>query len=163
MSNFGKWLHYLEGISSCDRTASSDIFFRFIILWMSYNSYYSNKFPEELDRSCLTLLASDTRTQGIYDTKKQQILSDFSHLKSEYCFPRTFVKDMRVSCRAKDAIFDEQHDTLYDFLNAVYQVRCNLFHGDKTPYSDIDVSLVSWAYYNLLAILKEDQPDLFGI
>lgn len=163
MSNFGKWLHYLENISSCGKTASSDIFFRFIILWMSYNSYYSNKFPKKSDRACLILLANDAKTQKIYNTKKQQILFDFSQLKSEYCFPRTFVKDMRVFSGARDAIFDKQHNTLLDFLNAVYQVRCNLFHGDKTPYSDIDVSLVLWAYDNLLAILREDKPDLFGI
>lgn len=160
MSMFREWNGYFNSI--INQFGQDDVFIRFMILWMAYNSYYSNKYPTKNDRECINLLSNDTHTQQIYDSKKQQILSSFAQIHSSYCSPRNFVKDMRTSRNARDAIFDEQHNDLYDFLNAVYQIRCNLFHGDKTPYSETDKELTKWAYENLLIILQEDNSTILG-
>jgi hypothetical protein len=40
-------------------------------------------------------------------------------------------------------------------LAAVYQVRCNIFHGDKAPHSEIDRVLVHSAFQILVRFLAE--------
>lgn len=39
-------------------------------------------------------------------------------------------------------------------LHAIYQVRCNLFHGEKSIASDVDRDLVTWASRILLPFLR---------
>jgi hypothetical protein len=39
-------------------------------------------------------------------------------------------------------------------LAAIYQVRCNLFHGDKAPHSEIDRVLVHSAFQILIQFLS---------
>ena len=36
------------------------------------------------------------------------------------------------------------------FVNVIYQIRCNFFHGDKIPFDKDDESLVKWAYGTFL-------------
>jgi hypothetical protein len=40
-------------------------------------------------------------------------------------------------------------------LAAIYQVRCNLFHGDKAPHSEIDRALVHSAFQILVRFLAD--------
>ncbi len=42
-------------------------------------------------------------------------------------------------------------------LRAIYQVRCNLFHGDKVPHSEIDRVLVHSAFQILVHFLSRCQ------
>jgi hypothetical protein len=39
-------------------------------------------------------------------------------------------------------------------LSALYRVRCNLFHGEKAPDSEIDQQIVSSAFHTLLSFLE---------
>jgi hypothetical protein len=39
-------------------------------------------------------------------------------------------------------------------LQAMYQVRCNLFHGEKSVVSDIDHQVVRWSVGILLPFLE---------
>ncbi len=39
-------------------------------------------------------------------------------------------------------------------LHALYRVRCNLFHGEKTPKSEIDQQIIFSAFHTLLYFLR---------
>ena len=36
-------------------------------------------------------------------------------------------------------------------LHTIYQIRCNLFHGEKSPHSEMDANIVNNAFDVLLA------------
>lgn len=160
MGTFGDWSNYFDDLLK-DKNDES-VFIRFMILWMAFNSYYSRTYQLKWDKAGVDSVGKELKAQKIYNRNKEKILDAFSKIPSNYCNPRIYVKDMRINT-PQDAFFDEKYSELSDFLSAVYQVRCNLFHGDKPPNSDIDEKLVSWAYINLLEFLTEYLPDLFSI
>ncbi|MBQ8750599.1 MAG: hypothetical protein IJZ30_03055 [Alphaproteobacteria bacterium] len=43
---------------------------------------------------------------------------------------------------------------LRNFLEVVYQIRCNFFHGSKIPDS-INIKLICWAYDCLDKLMKK--------
>ena len=45
-------------------------------------------------------------------------------------------------------------------LSAIYRIRCNLFHGEKTLHSDNDVILVSLAFRVLVNMIPRLEPHL---
>jgi hypothetical protein len=47
-------------------------------------------------------------------------------------------------------------------LSVIYQVRCNLFHGDKTPHSDIDRVLVHSAFQILVQFMRGYMPPNYS-
>lgn len=40
-------------------------------------------------------------------------------------------------------------------LNAIYKVRCNLFHGQKSAHSEMDKQIVSAAFFTLVHFVKQ--------
>lgn len=44
------------------------------------------------------------------------------------------------------AYFNNEHKTCEDFFKVVYQIRCNLFHGNKEVENERNLDLVRWAY-----------------
>jgi hypothetical protein len=60
----------------------------------------------------------------------------------------------------KYKFLDEKHSELGDFLKILYQIRCNLFHGEKYPDpSPNDLKILCWAGKRLeeLLILINDE------
>lgn len=118
----------------------TDTFDKFNNLWISFNNFYSSR-RSISDR----MKISEFITDHITEIKANEILSscnkEISYLVS---IP---VIDMRGS----------GHDTtqnITSFLNSttniekikqiliiIYQVRCNVMHGDKSPTRDRDIQL----------------------
>ncbi|MBP3546334.1 MAG: hypothetical protein J6K16_04285 [Alphaproteobacteria bacterium] len=155
MYSFSYWKNYLErkGVSF-----SEEPFIPFMILWMSYNSFYNKLDNRCGDRRKACKIGEDEKAIEIFERRKNNFLNDFKNI-AQNSDVRLCVINMQN--RNRNVYFDNNHCDIKDFLSAVYQVRCNLFHGDKTPYWDADVRLVSWAYNSLYALLHEYKPDLF--
>ena len=66
------------------------------------------------------------------------------------------VRDYEPRCwgyhkeRGEDVPLDWPHT-----LNAVYRVRCNLFHGQKAAHSEMDQKIVSLAFRTIVLILEK--------
>lgn len=159
MSTYKEWNNYLTEIIS--PSTNNTIFIKFMLLWMAYNEYYNN-IPNtsiyDSDKACS--IKDNQLFSSKYETIKDDALLEFKAIE-----PFSGVKERRcvVNCKynqinhKRNAYFHAQKDSFEDFLRAIYQIRCNLFHGNKTPYSSIDKKLVSWAYKFLLEILSQDQ------
>ena len=132
-------------------------FIPFMTLWMSYNNFYNNFTGCERTRACK--IGEDEKAKKIFEDNKDKFLFEFSNIPQSNSTPRLCVINPKE--RKRNAYFDEQHPEIKDFLSAVYQIRCNLFHGDKSPHIDVDKGLVKWAYECLYKILHEYKPDLF--
>lgn len=154
MNTFNNWKRYFGNKNlSFDR----EPIIAFITLWMSYNSYYNQFSGRELTKSCK--LSANSKAQKIYALYKDAILDSFSKIPHKDDSIRLFVES---NLSDKPPVkFDKKHCKLKNFLSVVYQIRCNLFHGQKSPYIDSDEMLVKWAYENLYKILHEFNKNLF--
>lgn len=116
-----------------------DPFIRFFIYYLCLDAWMTSESGEDADLSKLTWLKNknnplkDNFISGGFDK------SDLESLKYDQK-----VEDMRPNHRGE---FKEITD-VSDFVQVVdfiYQIRCNLFHGQKSPFNDKDKSLVSCA------------------
>jgi hypothetical protein len=56
----------------------------------------------------------------------------------------------------------ENYADLTQLKNVLYQVRCNVFHGEKVPGDVNDDRIVRAAYPVLLRIMQQLAPEGFG-
>lgn len=153
-----------------DLNATADsqprLFTSFIYRWMAFNGWMSAITLEATDAAMVRTLAASSRLEGTYrqmldnDRRFRQFVEDFSAF-----WPVLNVRDVR-----KKLGFDafRQHDraallaacilanvkqepkswvpgavpTWKQVLSTIYQVRCNLFHGEKSSENARDQSLV---------------------
>lgn len=71
-----------------------------------------------------------------------------------------FFKERRIPCAPQCALqhLDAGQEVPLDwehFLPAVYRVRCNLFHGDKSPYDLHDARIVHSSFTSLVEFMNE--------
>jgi len=152
-----------------------DHFDRFISLWISFNCYFVSEFYDELkykirrDPSEYNYLSfivdrNDFKShyshliENVPDFKKN--LEYFQELLKQNRFPGA-IADLRPHRIKQDYAkrFDDIH-SFEQFIWIVYQVRCNLFHGNKNPNHDDDIEIVktifdSWMDF-ITAIYKEE-------
>ena len=62
-----------------------------------------------------------------------------------------------------DSFINEDIESFEKFMNVIYQIRCNFFHGDKIPFNEEDEKLVKWAYRAFLYFWKYVLTNKFGI
>ena len=147
---FSYWQKYLNDFSN-------EPVVSFMTLWMCYNSYY-NKFHNQTERQRACELSKNKNAIKIYEEHKIEILKLFMNIPYKNYSVRTFVENLSNRYNAE---YNENKCDLKDFLNVVYQIRCNLLHGQKNPSNDIDMSLVKWAYSSLYQILHKFNNRLF--
>lgn len=152
--NYRKWIEYLEkGLYSEDSH-----FLRFAVLWLSLASFLNERYQKEFGES-----------KKLKEFKKEfakeykRLVEDDEIFKNilDIEFPETkktsreFVENLQTR-EIKDRDYFTNKD-IYDFtkfLNVIYQIRCNFFHGDKIPLDSDDEKLVQWAYKAFLYFWK---------
>ncbi len=140
------WIEYLDIDNKyIDENAQRNIL-KFIFLWLKINEYCNKQYgSDKLDTKKINKLSCENILKEKYLTLKDDFLKKFSDLKKDG-ISRSFVKDMRHPNNPKFNVkFDSLNYDLKNFLNIVYQIRCNLFHGEKEP-SNENIELVLWAY-----------------
>lgn len=120
---------------------------RFICLWIALNASLKQSYAEKsADYELIKCLIADNGSKKIFD-----------HLNEN---DRNF-KDLLVKLKAAGKIYNmrfpndgtKAKEFLGDFktfIEAIYQIRCNLFHGRKDVKDDRDKKLVFLAYDLLL-------------
>ena len=148
MSQYASHTVWIEAIKSFEKSDYRD-WFKFAMLWFSFNSYYSERYSNvEGEKKKIIEFAKDN--ESLYEfllTEKQtdfkNLLKKFKETKSPE--KREFIKDMR-SNGYRCVKFDSENKSCEDFFKALYQIRCNFFHGDKRSDSDQDKRLIQWAF-----------------
>ena len=148
MSQNLSYKRWFEAIKSFEKSNYKD-WFKFAILWFSFNSYYSKEyFRTKGERNQIIEFAKDNK--ALYKSLLTSKQADFKNVLEKFTetkFPekRECVKDMRPNGRGY-VKFDSGHNACEDFFQVLYQIRCNFFHGDKWPDFDQDKKLIQWAF-----------------
>ena len=140
------WIEYLDIDNKyIDENAQRNIL-KFIFLWLKINEYCNKKYgSDKSDTKKINKLSDENILKEKYATLKDDFLEKFAS-QEKNGIQRTFVIDMRYpNIESEYKYFTQEHDNLHDFLKIIYQIRCNLFHGEKEP-SDENIELVLWAY-----------------
>lgn len=144
-----------------------EYFNKFICLWISFNCFFVAKFYEDAskisksdepnERDYLNIIEKEYAINFRHILDDQKLLFDnfkYTIDKKDWC-PGIII-DMRpyhrINRRGKAY---SKVDSFHDYIDCIYQVRCNLFHGDKTPSNDNDLNLVKSAYVSLEALIKK--------
>lgn len=124
--------------------AENDPFDKVIYLWISYNALYGNVYGKsEKDRAIRC--ADEIFAENLENGKMLLATEDAQY----------FGKRVITNCKNIEKTTEEQRDiiancdysnykscanTMESLIACIYQVRCNLFHGDKTPCGPADLS-----------------------
>ena len=140
------------------RSESYDYFDKFISLWVSFNCYFVSEHYVELnekhkkepsERQHIDFIAVNPGYNTIYselltESKFSTHIDEMLSLLKTVTQYKGKVADMRPDKMENEDCAKEFTDktSFSQFINVVYQVRCNLFHGNKSPYDDGDIRIV---------------------
>ncbi|NMC99835.1 MAG: hypothetical protein GYA62_08955 [Bacteroidales bacterium] len=141
---------------------NGDVFDRFIYLWFSFNILYSQHFEND-ERNAIKNFVDNDYLKIVSNATINDILSSEAAM---YFYSR-IIKNMRyikfkvsnewVTTRKNNEILKNKvyhiHGRLKNLLMILYQVRCNLFHGDKMYLRESDTEVVTYAANALEKIL----------
>lgn len=149
------WIEYLEVNSKY--SSESDVGKRkvleFIFLWLKVNEYYNQEYTNiNKDKNKFLELKENLKIQNKYKQNSNKFLTEFATINYDRQ-PNYYVINMQHP-DTKVYYYKPNKIGLEDLLKVIYQIRCNLFHGEKEP-SGRDLDLISWAY-DCLSILTQD-------
>jgi hypothetical protein len=157
----------------------------FIFVWFAFNGWAACVTDQDNDRGIINTLAADARinsdfAQVIHENEDiNQTVSNFFKL-----LPIFDVKTLRrlgifkIRTESRQELVNyylanganefepkcwQRHKDMGEaipvdwghFINAVYKVRCNLFHGLKAPQSEMDQVIVHSSYLALIKFLNK--------
>lgn len=152
-----------------------DHFDRFISLWISFNGYFVSEHyqnakklqilryggGEPSEKMYLYVIGHKRFYNEIYSKILQESipfnsnLVKFDELLKNTMFPGA-IADLRPNRSSKqDAAYFTDKADFKQFLGILYQIRCNLFHGNKSPDSDSDKEIVKISFNLLLEFVKQ--------
>lgn len=148
--------------------SEDDIFNQFIALWISFNAFFIAKFKNEFTNSrfpaeyeFLNKVKDDSSLKDLYQSlDKDSNFNDFLDFLENgnddvgTHFPKK-VADMRFESNESKAKEFSNIDDFSQFIDVIYKIRCNLFHGNKSDSNPADKFLVEYAYKILEPYLKE--------
>lgn len=131
---------------------------RFIFLWMKYNNWYAQKYNLR-DSQGAVRLSQDILASQIYEKYfKESFLEAFQRIETASSNPREGLYKGNGRREEIIAPFTVGSACLCKFLQLIYKIRCNFFHGEKVP-STIDVKLICWASESLCKLLEKLEEE----
>lgn len=135
------------------------VFEQFISLWIAFNAYYvATSDPLKLERMQLQRI-KDSYSQPFYNITEVHAdkFNEFKNYINKKSQNPGFIQDLRY-----EVTLSEEHkrrylkiESLCEYLDCVYQIRCNLFHGGKDVADAQDQKLVELALSTLSIFLEE--------
>ena len=154
------WLSVAQGKSPND----IDTFFRFVAAWIAFNATYAARARDDDLEGYLFGRYRDSRE--LWEKHKMLMNKRECYTSAVLTVTEKRVRDSRKDWVAgeragevQERRVDGEYNTMHnqsDFkalMNAVYQIRCNLFHGGKLPYNPRDKKLVAAALEIVMGLL----------
>jgi hypothetical protein len=135
-----------------------DVFDRFVALWFAFNALYNKSFPtpDSSERQAIDAFVFDPANR--LDGRTMDRVLGSPEVRS---FRQRTIRDVRGGARdpAEDAIILGSRDRgprrrLKALFMILYQVRCNLFHGNKMYGRDTDHEIVQNAANILMEVVR---------
>jgi len=152
----------------------NDYFDRFISLWISFNAFFVAEFHEKArklakgndpwEKKYLEAIYSENSENSYYNRYINLIEDSKIFSKNLYYFMKLLedtmcpghIADMRRERRNCDYAQEfSDLNNFEQFILTAYQIRCNLFHGNKHPESDDDIEIVKTMFNLLTEFLTE--------
>lgn len=149
---------------------NNKIFVEFIMYWVAFNCLYNSCVDSEENnriRAYCKQNMSLLKEYNAFEKKQIEILK-----KSPICNMWRKISTNRECCKKTEKICKKRHDNLLSdnedekisaLFQTMYQVRCNLFHGGKSPSDDRDRELVQASAVILsgyLEVLLKDSCEM---
>jgi hypothetical protein len=176
-----EWYQRAFSLRNCNPDSS---FESFIYLWFAFNAWASCVTDTDNDREIINILSADINVRNDFaqilgaNEKYSSLVLEFTSL-----FPIFDARELRRKSLDNTQESDRQELIKYylshgadkfapkcwqrhrgsgesipcewgHVLNAIYQIRCNLFHGQKSANSEMDQRLVYSAYRVLIEFLN---------
>jgi len=132
------------------------IFDQFISLWFAFNSWGTYKSKKDRDRDMLHWVKRNTRLPQIFE---ELIENDPDFVAKLQKLSQYKVLDMRPGHQGESKSINDIR-SLDQVLDVIYQIRCNLFHGQKSMIDPHDRELVELAFQILSKIFRPIINDL---
>ena len=143
-NSYKTWLDYLD----CGLYKGESSFLRFAVLWLSFVCYLNEYCKSNREWNKIDGFIKGEQVGVVYNSLPiQDLIEKFSTATDG----DGFVKNMKHGHTNEKDYFDQNHTDVCFFFKAVYQIRCNFFHGDKFPNSERDERIVNWAFESLHA------------
>jgi hypothetical protein len=120
-----------------------NIFSKFVFLWFCFNAWLAYKTNEDTDRGMVTCLK-----------RKDPSVSDIVH-EYDKAFGSSWFKERIQELKRLAPIHDPSGrrtpvnisdiSNFDEICEAIYRIRCNLFHGRKIPSNNRDFKLIKVA------------------
>lgn len=161
--NYKKWVEFLEkGLYSQESE-----FLRFAVLWLTLASFLNERYPKEEKEAGKLCKFKEDYSSFYKDlvqaelTFRDILTTEFSETKKS---GREFVQNLQPGKeKVKYSFVKGDIQDFSKFINVIYQVRCNFFHGRKFPFDKEDKKLVKWAYNAFLYFWKKVLTDKFEV
>ena len=135
------------GIAHGKRIGQTDPVFRFVALWIAFNALYQSKLPGvDGDRSQISEFSKNEEVNNEHQCLIQR--------ESKYRKAIEVIKNkgvFNIKYKKQETIRNERN--FQEVAICLYQIRCNLFHGGKTPSNIRDIELIKAACKILSMIL----------
>lgn len=136
---------------------SSDVrnVIEFIFLWQEYNFKYHVESTRGRDRDAALRLKDNEIAKEYYEQIKEECSRDFARIPSLHSDNNPRIKLSKDSDFQREVLYNTTNCSLEDFLNVIYQIRCNFLHGEKlwNEEQNIDIQLICWAKDKLEKLL----------
>lgn len=120
---------------------NSDIWIRFLIYWMIFDSYLTEESGRDRDKDRLRwFLESENDLKNKFREQWKLSGNLLKNLKA-----LSPIWDLRPTKRSTTLVHLEDIEDERQVLGFLYQIRCNTFHGGKDLASERDAQLVRYA------------------
>jgi hypothetical protein len=127
--------------SQKQKASKYTIFDQFISLWFAFNSWGTYTTKKDKDREMLDYVKTNLTLQTAY----RSLLKDGAFRGDVERLAAYGVKDMRPGHENELTTINNIND-FGQVLDSIYQIRCNLFHGQKSEIVPHDKELVELAF-----------------
>jgi hypothetical protein len=139
------WFKLSLGIIEEDR----NVFFQFVAAWMAFNALYASRIQHK--HGDLEKVLEFSNVEKVSECHLRLITSNSNYISAVGTLMSKGIFDPVK--REKRRISDTRK--LNEVLRCIYQVRCNLFHGGKSPEDMRDRKIIESSLLIISELLQE--------
>ncbi len=119
----------------------ADPFIKFFLFYICFDAWLTAESGEDIDREKIRWFIHNDNClkEKWQDIQSSETKSWLNSLKAD-----SPIEDMRPRQGGREVCLNDI-ENLEEVVNFIYQIRCNLFHGSKSPMNKKDANLVEFS------------------
>lgn len=119
-----------------------DPFYRFMCFWICLNAWLEYKSGLDRDREMIDWLKKPVNRSDLSSSYDNMAMTTAGRESLRALYSTSPIEDSRGR---KPTVAIESEDDKENIIEAIYRIRCNLFHGGKESNNSRDIKLVNIA------------------